>query len=105
MNNQTTSRFLVILSDMNEEDAFTPERIQELVKAHVDHIRDMDERGILFFCGALKDDGGGMLILSADTREEAETHVLRDPFIIHKAYRRFTIQEIIEANAGNNYLM
>jgi len=31
--------------------------------------------------------------------------VLKDPFIINKAYKSYLIYEIEEANASNNYLL
>lgn len=105
MENQSTAKFLAVLQDPNFEAPFTPEQMEELTKAHVDHVRDLDSRGILFLCGLLKGADGGMLILNAETYEEAESHVLRDPFIVNNCYKRYVINEIIEANAGNNYLL
>jgi len=99
-----TSKFLVYYQDANYDDPFTPEQISEYTKGHIDHLRDMDSTGILFFCGLLKGDEKGMLILNAKTQEEAEGHVLRDPFIANKCYKTYLIYEIAEANAGNNFL-
>jgi len=105
MEKQETSKFLVILQDINNEDSFTPELIEELTKGHVDHIRNLDSKGMLFLCGLLKGHDKGMLILNAKTYEEAESYVLKDPFIINKAYKSYLIYEIEEANASNNYLL
>jgi uncharacterized protein YciI len=105
MENQKISKFLIFLQDVNNEDPFTPEQIQELTKGHVDHVRDLDSRGILFLCGLLKGHEKGMLILNAKTYEEAESYVLKDPFIINKCYKSYVIYEIEEANAGNNFLL
>ena len=105
MENQNTSKFLVFLQDVNYDDPFTPEQIAELTKGHVDHIRDLDSMGILFLCGPLKGTEKGMLILNANTYEEAESYVLKDPFIVNKCYKSYIINEIAEANSGNNYLL
>jgi len=105
MENQKTSKFLIFLQDVNYEDTFTPEMMDELTKSHVDHIRDLDAKGILFFCGLLKGTEKGMLILNAKTYQEAEDYVQRDPFIVHKCYKTYVIQELEEANASNNYLL
>ena len=104
MESQKTSKFLVVLQDINYDAPFTPEQIGELTKGHVDHIRELDSKGILFLCGLLKGHEKGMLILNAKTFEEAEGYVIEDPFIINKCYKTYTIYEIEEANAGNNYL-
>jgi len=105
MENQKMSKFMVFLQDVNTEDSFSPELIEELTKGHVDHIRNLDAEGILFLCGLLKGHEKGMLILNAKTYEEAEGYVLKDPFIVNKCYKSYVIYEIVEANAGNNYLL
>jgi uncharacterized protein YciI len=105
MENQKMSKFLVILQDMNNEDSFTLELIEELIKSHVEHARDLDSKGILFLCGPLKGHEKGMFILNAKTYEEAESYVLEDPLIVNKFYKNYVIYEIEEANASNNYLL
>lgn len=44
------------------------------------------------------------MILRAESYEEAENYILEDP-IISKKYYRYTIDEFIEANENNNWLM
>jgi len=105
MENQKTSKFLVILQDPNYDDSFTPERMNELTISHVDHVRELDSKGILVLCGPLKGTENGMLILNAKTLEEAESYVLNDPFIVYRCYKSYTIHEIEEGNASNNYLL
>lgn len=105
MKNQKMSKFLVLLQDLNYEANFTPELQEELVKKHVEHIRNLDSKGILFMCGLLKGHESGMLILNAKTYEEAESYVKRDPLIINSCYKKHIIYEIQEANASNNYLL
>ena len=105
METRKTSKFLVFLKEVNYEAPFTQEQIADLTQQHVDHIRGLDEKGILFLCGLLKGSEGGMFILNADTVEEAEDHVKSDPFIVNQCYKKYVIQEIQEANAGNNYLL
>ncbi|QQO07632.1 YciI family protein [Breznakiella homolactica] len=105
MENRTKSKFLVIYQDLNYDIPFTPELSDELTKKHVEHCRDLDSRGILFLCGPVMGEEKGMFILSAESLEEAEDCVNRDPFIINKCYKSYVINEIEEANAGNNYLL
>lgn len=78
----------------------------DLLKGHVEHLRDLHSQGILFLCGPLKNsDGKGLLIFEANSQEEVESCVLKDPFIIQKRYASYRIYEWIEANDSNNYLM
>ena len=105
METQKTSKFLIILQEMNSESSFTPEQIKEITERHVEHVKDLDSKGILFLCGPIKGHEKGVFILNASSYEEAEGHVLRDPLIVNKGYKSYVIYEIIEANAGNNYLL
>lgn len=106
MEEQKNSKFLIIYQDINTEDTFTPEQIIDATKDHVEHLRDLDSRGILVLCGPLMcKQEKGMFILNAKSYEEAESYVLRDPLIERKGYNTYLIHEIQEANAGNNYLL
>jgi uncharacterized protein YciI len=75
------AKYVVIYEDMRE-DAVAQDLVPDLLKGHVEHIRDLDSRGILFMCGPLK-----------------------DPFIVHKCYASYRIYEWVEANESNNYLL
>jgi uncharacterized protein YciI len=76
----------------------------DLVKNHIDHLRNLSKNGILFFCGISKDYSGALLIFEAKSYEDAEKYLLQDPLIIKKYYS-YAIHELIEANEKNNWLM
>ncbi|MDR2947778.1 MAG: hypothetical protein LBV71_01090 [Prevotella sp.] len=106
MEDKKTSKFLIIYQDINTEDTFTQEQIIDATKAHVEHCRELDFKGILFLCGPLLGkEEKGMFILNAQSYKEAEEYVLRDPLIARKGYNTYLIYEIQEANAENNYLL
>ncbi|MEO3948017.1 YciI family protein [Gorillibacterium sp. CAU 1737] len=67
----------VILLNMNEGKAFT----EDLIQAHVAHLRELDQAGKLVLCGPFLDYKGGMVIVKTETREEAEEIAKRDPFV------------------------
>lgn len=95
------SRYAVIY-----EDERTGVLEPDLLKGHVEHLRDLHSRGALFLCGTLKNSGGkALLIFEANYREEVEGCVLKDPLIIQKWYYNYHIYEWNEANDSNNYLM
>ena len=95
----------IVIYENERKDALAP----DLLKGHVDYLRALHSQGDLFLCGPLKDCDGhfgkGLLIFEANSRDEVETHVLKDPFIIHKWYAGYHIYEWVEANESNNYLM
>lgn len=106
MENAKISKFLIIYQDLNTEDTFTAEQVTDATNAHVEHLKDLDSKGILFLCGPLLGrEDKAMLILNAKSYEEAESYVLRDPFIVRKGYNTYLIHEIQEANSANNYLL
>jgi|AGTN01.3.fsa_nt_gi Uncharacterized protein conserved in bacteria len=94
-------KYVVIYED-ERKDALAP----DLLKGHVEHLRDLHSQGILFLCGPLKNnDGKGLLVFEANSQEEVESYVLKDPFIVQKWYAGYRIYEWIKANDSNNYLM
>ena len=95
------SKYVVMYED-ERMGALSP----DLLEAHVAHLKDLHSRGVLFMCGPLKDSGGrALLILEANSQEEAESYVLKDPFIRQKWYASYRIYEWMEANESNHYLL
>lgn len=71
----------------------------------IQHLKQLKKEGKLFICGPFEDNDGALQILFAKDKEEAESIVLSDPFIVNQYYRNFVIYQLIEANDENNYLM
>jgi uncharacterized protein YciI len=62
---------------------------------------NLKRKGILFLCGPLRDyteNNTGMVIIEADSMEDAKKYFLEDPFIINKWYRDYSIYELAEAS-------
>ena len=93
-------KYIVILKDSSGE---APEKA--LIIRHVDHLKRLDAKGLLYICGPLKGNGEALQIIFAETMEEASLLVNEDPFIQEGFYRQFSISELIEANEANNYLL
>jgi uncharacterized protein YciI len=99
------AKFVVIYEEMHE-DAVTPDLLKELVKGHIEHLKDLHSKGILFLCGPLGKGGEmGLLIFEANSQKEAEGYVLKDPLIAHKCYGSYRIYDWIMADDSNNWLM
>ncbi|RRJ64250.1 hypothetical protein EHV15_15965 [Paenibacillus oralis] len=52
-----------------------------LIRGHVAHLRELDRLGHLVMCGPFTDYKGGMIIIEADTIEQARQIAERDPFV------------------------
>jgi len=52
-----------------------------LIKAHVEHLRQLEDEGILERCGPFGEKKGGMVILRGVDRARAEAIMLADPFV------------------------
>jgi uncharacterized protein YciI len=89
----------VVLYKLKKRKGFTG----DLAKNHVEHLRNLSRKNVLFLCGRLKGDGA-MLILEAKSLKEAEAYILQDPVIIQKNYC-YDIYELVEANESNNFLL
>jgi len=94
------AKYVIILKDKKNGTLTT-----DLLKSHVEHLRNLHNKGVLFLCGPFKDNNGAMQILEAKSYEEAKAYLLQDPFILYKYYGNYSLDELIEGNADNNYLM
>jgi len=79
---------------------------KEMVIKHVAHIRKLDENGKLELCGPLKGYPGvaGMVILKADSYEEAEELCKSEPFVV-EGYATYKLVTLRVGDKDNNYLL
>lgn len=77
---------------------------KELIKSHVDHLKELKNQGRLVFCGPFTDYPGGMVIFLAEDLAEATKIPKSDPFIA-SGYKSFEIRTLEPANDDNNYLL
>ena len=77
-----------------------------VAERHVEHIRKLDDEGKLVFCGAFRGYPGvaGMLILRADSSEQAEEICKSEP-LVAEGYATYKLRNLLEANRENNYLL
>lgn len=94
------SCFLVLLSD-KKANGLTP----ELLLAHVHHLQQLSATGQLRFCGPYADNQGAMLLLQCTDRQQAEQLLLADPFVRTGYYKQYQLQEVLEANPANHWLL
>ena len=77
-----------------------------MVEKHVDNIRKLDEEGKLELCGVFQAYPGvaGMLILRANSYEEAEEICKEEPFVA-EGYATYKLRALKVGNKENNYLL
>jgi len=92
-------QFVVHLSN-KQHHLMTP----DLIRAHVEYLRHLKQKGVLPFCGPCKDETA-IMILNCNTFEEAQQLVENDPFSKAGYYASRNIVEIEEANEANNFLL
>ena len=94
------SKYVVILKDKISND------IEDgLNRRHVAHLKQTALEGHLFLCGPLIGHGGAMQIIEADSKEEAEEMIKKDPFVSEGFYQTYEIYLLLEANLDNNFLL
>ena len=73
---------------------------------HVDNIRRLDDEGKLELCGVLRKSPGfaGIVILKAESYEEAEELCKREPLVID-GYATYKLMSLQVGNRENNYLL
>lgn len=75
----------------------------EVIKLHVEHLKDLDEQGSLVLCGPFGE-GGGMVVLRAESQSEAKKIAESDPFI-SQGYKTYQLKSLQIADKSNKYLM
>lgn len=79
---------------------------KEVAEKHVENIRNLDDSGKLERCGVFKGYPGvaGMIILRAESYEEAEELCKREPLVV-LGYATYKLYAWKVADRENNYLL
>ena len=77
---------------------------EEVVKKHVEHLKELKSQGKLVLCGPFTDYPGGMVVITAENLEEATKIAEADPFMA-SGYKSFEIRTMEQANEENHYLL
>lgn len=76
---------------------------QDLVRAHVAHLKRLEDGGRLEICGPFSDHDGGMVVLRAVTAEEARAIAEADPFVV-SGVESFEIRRLEVSCRANNHM-
>ena len=77
----------------------------ELLQGHINHLKRQSSKGKIFLAGPFKNNDGAIQIIEAESKMVAESIVKEDPFVSEKYYQTYELNELIEANEKNNWLM
>ncbi|SDN22375.1 YciI family protein [Paenibacillus jilunlii] len=78
-------------------------RDMDIIRAHVKHLQELERSGQLVMCGPFSDSPGGMVIIRAESREEAEQIAQRDPYIL-TGIRSYELRTWGLSHAGNRHM-
>ncbi|MGG6310615.1 YciI family protein [Paenibacillus macerans] len=76
---------------------------EALIRRHVGYLRELDQAGQLVMCGPFTDYKGGMIIVEADSLEEARRIAERDPFV-HSGAENYELRTWAISCEANNHL-
>lgn len=76
----------------------------DLIKSHVEYLKELNRQGKLVLCGPFTDYPGGIVIIYAEDIIEATNIAKADPFIA-SGHKSFEIRTLELANEENNYLL
>lgn len=78
---------------------------EKLVVDHVDFLTKLHHDGVLMFCGPCYAKSSAMILLKANSKQEADDIIAQDPFSLKRFYRLRVINEIAECNIENQFLL
>ena len=90
-------RYVIILSKTGKHIT------EDLIRAHVEHLKGLDKKGKLVLCGPFSDNNGGMVIIKAESIDEAKTITESDPFIV-EGVEKYEIRTL-ELSCEDNFHM
>lgn len=76
----------------------------DLIRRHVDHLKELNSKGKLVICGPFSDYPGGMVVLMAENLDEANEIAKADPFV-SSGCKSFELRSLEVANEDNHYLL
>ena len=75
----------------------------DVTKKHVGHLKKLDNNGQLVLCGPFQDYDGGIVILIADSIEDAKKIAESDPFITD-GFSTYELRTLELSNKENNHM-
>ena len=96
-NNSKYIRYVILINRQKEYSI-------DVIKRHVEHLKQLDENGQLVLCGPFTDYDGGMVIIKAESLEAAKGIAESDPFI-NEGFSTYELRTLELSNNENHYLL
>ncbi|WP_102274995.1 YciI family protein [Cytobacillus massiliigabonensis] len=90
--------YVILLSMKHGEKLSEP-----IIREHVSFLRNLEEKGQLVLCGPFLDYKGGMVIIKAESMDEARRVAESDPFV-SSGLESYEIRRLEVSNEDNNHL-
>lgn len=65
-------------------------------KAHLDRISPLDKAGRVILAGPFTDGAGSLIIIEADSLEEAQSFAAKDPYITQGVFARYEVHPFMQ---------
>lgn len=92
----TYTRYVILINRIKD---YNP----EIIKEHVEHLKELETSGILVLAGPFTDYNGGIIIIKTDSLDAAKQIADSDPFI-SKGYSSYELRTLELSNKENNHL-
>lgn len=64
--------------------------------AHLQRLQEWAERGKIILAGPLTDKTGSLIVVEAESLEEAETFAREDPYAVHGVFHEVTVHPFLQ---------
>ena len=95
-NNLKFIRFVILISRQKDYSI-------DIIKKHVEYLKQLDDEGQLVMCGPFQDYDGGIVIIRAESIKEAKEIAESDPFI-SQGFSTYELRTLELSNAENNHM-
>jgi uncharacterized protein YciI len=65
-------------------------------QAHLDRMEPLDKAGKVLLAGPLTDGAGSLIVIDAQSQEEARAFVDQDPYVTHGVFARYEIHPFMK---------
>ncbi|NHZ85151.1 MAG: hypothetical protein GWP19_04645 [Planctomycetia bacterium] len=89
-------RFVILISRQKDYSI-------DIIKKHVEYLKQLDDKGQLVMCGPFQDYDGGIVIIRAESIKEAKEIAESDPFI-SQGFSTYELRTLELSNAENNHM-
>ncbi len=63
---------------------------------HLRRLEDLCRKGKLILAGPFSDKSGSLIVVEAESREEVEAFMEKDPYVVHGVFTRYEIRPFVK---------